>query len=70
MTVDEKRGYAKGYAAGTKRTDRDFERAVFLAVLPELIRKPWLTGEKTWTTMDQFVRGAADFAAKSVRRMP
>lgn len=78
----EKLGYAKGYQAGMRRKKREdsravalamreeFERQVFLVVLPELIRAPWKTGEKTWTTMDQFIGGAHDFAAKASKRFP
>lgn len=37
--------YAKGYAAGRRRVAveerEEFRRAVFLAVLPEIVRSPW-----------------------------
>lgn len=36
-----------------------------MAVPPELIRSPWLTGDEAWKTMDQFIDGARSFAIKS-----
>lgn len=68
------RTYAQGYAAGQRRVVREgarenmaaqreqFRRDVFLAILPELVRSPWRTGEKTWATMEQFIDGAWNFA--------
>jgi hypothetical protein len=73
----EKRGYSKGYAARIRRVDKrnaasmrafmreEFERQVFVAILPELVARPWRTGEKNWTTMDQFIGGAREFASKA-----
>jgi len=76
-TADEKRGYTKGYAAGCRRSARferaetvsamreEFERQVFLAVLPELLARPWQVNGEAWKSMEQFVDGAAKFARKS-----
>ena len=72
--------YAKGYAAGRRRAARDdvqmretiqraeFRRQVFLAILPELVRDPWQTGTKRWTTQNEFINGAVDFANAAASR--
>ncbi len=70
--------YQKGYNAGRRRAKLDhanaelraikeqFEREVFLAVLPELIRAPWQVNGEAWKNMQQFVNGARKFARLSV----
>lgn len=72
--------YQKGYAAGRRREQRSrstelgkwrteqFKQSVFLAILPELVRAPWRTGEKRWNTITEFVNGAWNFADKAVAR--
>lgn len=73
-STEEQKGYARGYAAG-RRTARakneqrviqamreQFEREVFLAVLPELVRAPWQTEGQRWSKMEQFITGARKFA--------
>ena len=81
-TDPEKLGSARGYQAGLRRKKREdsraialamreeFERQVFIAVLPQLLSAPWRTGKKTWTTIDEFVSGARDFATKASKRFP
>ena len=80
MTDDEKRGYSKGYAAGMRRIEREFsnalsehrrsefQRQVFLAILPELVRSPWQVNGKTWDTIPQFVDGAWKFAECAAKK--
>lgn len=77
---EEKRAYAKGYGAGKRYADHQIDQAlkdwreeqfkqqVFLAILPELVRRPWKTGEKSWSSMDEFVSGAWKFANLAVKR--
>jgi hypothetical protein len=83
-TKEEARAYQQGYQTGRKRRSfdrqRELERAecelfkqrVFIAILPELVRSPWLdtvNGEKVaWSTMERFVRGAWDFADQAAIR--
>lgn len=81
-TNPEKLGYARGYQAGLRRKKREdsraialamreeFERQVFIAVLPQLLSQPWRTGDKTWTKMEDFISGAQDFATKASKRFP
>lgn len=52
------------------RRDRDFRRAVFLAVLPEIIRAPWQTDGKRHTTAMQMVDMAVTFASEASKRLP
>lgn len=79
MTGDEQRGYSKGYAAGQKRADREYSRAlhdhrreefkrdVFLAVLPQLMAAPWRNGDQPWSTREQFIKGAWGFAEEAAK---
>lgn len=81
MNADEKRGYGKGYSAGTRRAVREinhdqvraeqeaFEREVFVAVLPALlVDKTWKTGDKRWSTMQEYTSGAREFASEAGKR--
>ena len=75
MNEDQLKGYNRGYAVGRKKAQYDrvreleahrraeFERQVFLAVLPVLVRTDtWSTGGKKWSSINDYVSGAWDFA--------
>lgn len=76
----EKRGYSKGYAAGQRRVragdeqqlrafmQEEFERQVFVTILPQLVSQPWQTGSKRWTSMEEFIDGARKFARLSAKQ--
>lgn len=82
--MEDQKSYAKGYAAGRKKQQRDeddrarlaaryneieaFRRAVFLSALPEIIKAPWSTNGKKHTTAVEMVGTAASFADEAVRR--
>lgn len=73
----EKRSYARGYAAGRRHAlekgesaarnakREEFKRQVFLAVLPQLLDKPWQINGVQWKNKDEFIKGAYGFAEKS-----
>jgi len=80
-TTEEQRGYARGYAAGRKRVQRDrqAERAqaerqafldrAFLAALPACIEAHgWTRGGKPITGLDQRVRLAWDAAEQALKQ--
>jgi hypothetical protein len=80
-TTEEKRVYARGYAAGRKRVQRDrlaermqaerqaFLDRAFLAALPACIdAQGWTRGEKPITTLDERVRLAWDAAESALKQ--
>jgi hypothetical protein len=80
-TTEEQRGYARGYAAGRKRVQRDrqteryqaerqaFLDRAFMAALSACIdAKGWTRGEKPITTLDERVRLAWDAAESALKQ--
>lgn len=81
MTDDEKRAYAKGYAAGCKRADGQnakairqqaqnaFWQQVFCAALQaSMISGTWQTAGKKWVSQDDHVRGCGRIADEAVEQ--
>lgn len=81
MNDDEKRGYARGYAAGKKKRTDDRKREhlrrerqafwdrAFLASLGACINADgWKTGDKLITTLPDRVALASDVADEAVKR--
>lgn len=78
----EKRGYAKGYAAGQRRKkaaataaaqqrkhDAAWNRA-FLAALPQaMVIQDWTRGDKPIRSIEERVRLAGSFASEAVKLM-
>lgn len=81
LQAAEKRGYAKGYAAGRRRKVRDvhgqrqaaareaFRQRAFLAALPALIETggTWKMAGREVKTLDDRVELAWRFAAQAVK---
>lgn len=76
----EKRGYARGYKAGRKRQEKDqlkserlarreeFRRQVFLASVSGFITSAnWQTGEKRWSSYEDYARGVWQFADEALK---
>ena len=83
MNDDEKRDYAKGYAAGKRRKQREisyeqvqrekqaFLDRVFLAVIPiALESQGWTSGGKPVNTSEERIRLARNWAVESLKQRP
>lgn len=83
MNSDEKKGYARGYAAGKKRKERliieerrrtqdqAFLDRAFLAALTACIDvQGWRTGDKPISNIPERVKLAADFARAALLQRP
>lgn len=81
MTDDEKRGYARGYAAGRKkaaevrstearrRAENRFWQQVFCAALQgTMAANCWKTGDKPWSSAADYVRGCGNIADLAIER--
>ena len=81
MTPDEKRGYARGYAARTRKSIKEhwqadqkyaenkFWQATFTAALQAMITNGnWRFGDKIFTTVEDYIKGAAAIADTALRQ--
>jgi hypothetical protein len=80
-TPAEKSAYAKGYAAGQRRAEREdravervrsedaFWRQVFCAALQgTLVNARWKTGEKHWEDAAAYAHGCGKIADEALRQ--